>query len=56
MFGVRTIAIGAELLVLRGEELDRSCARVVIHASDAVAAAAAGAKGYLPPRPPRSRP
>ena len=24
MFGVRTIAIGTELLVLRGEELDRS--------------------------------
>ena len=51
MFGVRTIAIGAELLVLRGEELDRSLRKgVVIHASDAVAAAAAGAKGYLPPR------
>ena len=51
MFGVRTIVIGAELLVLRGEDLDRSLRKgVVIHASDTVAAAAAGAKGYLPPR------
>jgi Animal haem peroxidase len=51
MFGVRTIMIGAELLVLRGEALDRSLRRgVLIHASDTVAAAAAGAKGYLPPR------
>ena len=51
MFGVRTIVIGAELLVLGGEDLDRSLRKgVVIHASDTVAAAAAGAKGYLPPR------
>jgi hypothetical protein len=51
MFGVRTIMIGAELLVLRGEALDRSLRKgVLIHASDTVAAAAAGAKGYLPPR------
>jgi hypothetical protein len=51
MFGVRTILIGAELLVLGGEDLDRSLRKgVVIHASDTVAAAAAGAKGYLPPR------
>jgi hypothetical protein len=51
LFGVRTIVIGAELLVLRGEQLDRSLRKgVVIHASDTVAAAAAGARGYLPPR------
>jgi hypothetical protein len=51
LFGVRTIVIGAELLVLRDEALDRSLRKgVVIHASDTVAAAAAGAKGYLPPR------
>jgi Animal haem peroxidase len=51
MFGIRTVVIGTELLVLRGEALDR-CLRkgVLIHASDTVAAAAAGAKGYLPPR------
>ena len=51
MFGVRTVVIGTELLVLRGEALDRSLRKgILIHASDTVAAAAAGAKGYLPPR------
>jgi hypothetical protein len=51
MFGVRTVVIGTELLVLRGEALDRSLRKgVLIHATDTVAAAAAGAKGYLPPR------
>ena len=51
MFGIRTVVIGTELLVLRGQALDRSLRKgVLIHASDAVAAAAAGAKGYLPPR------
>ena len=51
IFGIRTVMIGAELLVLRGEALDRSLRKgVLIHASDTVAAAAAGAKGYLPPR------
>jgi hypothetical protein len=51
MFGIRTIVIGTELLVLRGEALDRSLRKgILIHASDTVAAAAAGAKGYLPPR------
>jgi Animal haem peroxidase len=51
MFGVRTIVIGAELLFLRDKELERALRNgVLIHASDTVAAAAAGAKGYLPPR------
>ena len=51
MFGIRTILIGADLLLLRGKELDRALRRaVLIHASDTVAAAAAGGKGYLPPR------
>jgi hypothetical protein len=51
MFGIRTVVIGTELLVLRGEALDRSLRKgVLIHATDTVAAAAAGAKGYLPPR------
>jgi hypothetical protein len=51
MFGIRTVVIGTELVVLRGEALDRSLRKgILIHATDTVAAAAAGAKGYLPPR------
>src|SRR3954452_11031979 len=50
MFGIRTVLIGGELLVRRDRELDRALRRaVLIHATDTVAAAAAGAKGYLPP-------
>jgi hypothetical protein len=51
LFGIRTVMIGTELLVLRGKALDRSLRKeVLIHAGDTIAAAAAGAKGYLPPR------
>ena len=39
LFGVRTILIGRDLLVLRGEALDRALvAAPLIHASDTVAA------------------
>ena len=51
MFGIRTVLLGADLLLLRGEELDRALRRApLIHASDTIAAAGAGAKGYLAPR------
>ena len=40
LFGVRTILIGRDLLVLRGEALDRALeAAPLIHASDTVSAA-----------------
>ena len=50
LFGIRTIIIGAELLVLHGDDLER-CLRngVLIHASDAISAAAAGVGKQLPP-------
>lgn len=51
MFGIRTVVLGAELLLLDGDELDRSLRTgVLIHASDALAAASAGATHRLPPR------
>jgi hypothetical protein len=51
MFGIRTVVIGAELLLLDGEELDRALRTgVLIHASDVLAAASAGATRRLPPR------
>ena len=49
MFGIRTVVIGVELLVLDGDDLDRSLrAGVVIHSSDALAAATAGINKQLP--------
>ena len=51
MFGIRTILIGADLLVLRGEERRRAARlAVVIHSSDTISAAAAGLRGDLPRR------
>jgi hypothetical protein len=50
LFGIRTVVIGVELLVLDGDDLDRSLRNgVLIHASDAVSAATAGARRQLPP-------
>ena len=51
MFGVRTIAIGVDLLLPAGPIRDHAV-RVapVIHASDTVAAAIGGIRGQLPPR------
>jgi hypothetical protein len=52
MFGIRTVVIGAELLVLRGDELRRATRlAVLIHACDTVSAATAGIRGDLPRRP-----
>ncbi|HYT27314.1 MAG TPA: hypothetical protein VEP73_12620 [Actinomycetota bacterium] len=49
LFGIRTVVIGVELLVLEGDDLDRSLRNgVLIHASDAVSAATAGARKQLP--------
>lgn len=49
MFGIRTILIGADLLVLHGEQRRRAARfAVLIHASDTVAAATAGLRGHLP--------
>jgi predicted nucleic acid-binding protein len=51
MFGVRTVLLGAELLIVRGEERRRAARRgILIHASDVVAAATAGVRGQMPPR------
>jgi hypothetical protein len=49
MFGIRTLLIGCDLLLLRGDELRRaSRLAVVIHASDTVSAVLAGVRGDLP--------
>jgi len=49
MFGIRTILIGADLLLLRGRERRRATRlAVVIHATDTISAAAAGLRGDLP--------
>jgi hypothetical protein len=51
MFGIRTILIGADLLLLTGEQSRRaSKMAVVIHASDTASAATCLVKGYLPRR------
>ena len=50
LFGIRTVLIGAELLFLRDDDLERSFRTgLLIHGSDAAAAMAAGAAGQLPP-------
>ncbi|MFC6006045.1 hypothetical protein [Angustibacter luteus] len=52
MFGVRTIVIGADLLLLQGEQRRRAVRlAVLIHASDTVSAATAGLRGDLPRKP-----
>jgi hypothetical protein len=49
MFGIRTVLIGADLLLLRGAERRRAARlAVVIHAADTISAAAAGVRGDLP--------
>lgn len=51
MFGIRTVVIGADLLLLTGEESRRaSRLAVVIHASDTASAVTCLVKGYLPRR------
>jgi hypothetical protein len=49
LFGIRTILLAAELFALRGDELQRALREgVLIHASDAVTAAALGVRGQVP--------
>ena len=49
MFGIRTILIGADLLLLEGEQRQRATRfAVVIHAADTISAASAGLSGDLP--------
>ncbi len=51
MFGIRTLLIGADLLLLTGEEQRRATRNaVLIHASDTVSAATCLMNGYLPRR------
>ena len=52
MFGIRTLVIGVELLVLKGDQRRRAVRlAVLIHASDTVSAAVAGIRGDLAPKP-----
>lgn len=49
MFGIRTVVIGLELLLLRGNELRRAeKLAVLIHATDTASAAVTAARGDLP--------
>jgi hypothetical protein len=49
MFGIRTLIIGADLLMLTGEEQRRATKMaVLIHATDTASAATCLVKGYLP--------
>ena len=51
MFGIRTVFIGADLLLARGARRDDAVRRAaIIHASDTIAAALAAATGRLPGR------
>jgi hypothetical protein len=51
MFGIRTIIIGLDLLLLTGEDLRRAeKLAIVIHASDTLSAAATTVRGDLPRR------
>jgi hypothetical protein len=51
MFGIRTVLLGADLLLLDGEDRRRAARMaVVIHASDTLSAACAGHRGHLPRR------
>lgn len=49
MFGIRTIAIGVDLLQLKGDDLRRATKlAVLIHATDTVSAATTLVRGNLP--------
>ncbi|WP_286175187.1 hypothetical protein [Mycobacterium sp. DL99] len=51
MFGIRTVLIGLDLLLLRGSELRRAeNLAVLIHATDTLSAAVTTARGDLPRR------
>ena len=49
MFGIRTLVIGADLLLLQGDERRKSArTAVLIHSTDTLSAATAGLRGDLP--------
>src|SRR2546428_790069 len=51
LFGIRTVILGGQLLVLQGERLEEALRLgVLIHAADATAALTAGLRGRLPRR------
>ena len=51
MFGIRTVLIGADLLLLHGEQRRRATQlAVLIHATDTASAVTAGLRGDLPRR------
>jgi hypothetical protein len=51
MFGIRTVVIGAELLLAEGEERRRATRlAVLIHGTDTLSALTAGVRGDLPRR------
>ncbi|WP_199820913.1 hypothetical protein [Streptomyces fulvoviolaceus] len=51
LFGIRTVLLGIDLLVLRGEPLEKALRRaVVIHSCDTVTAALLGVRGRVPAR------
>ena len=51
MFGIRTVVLGADLLLLQGAALERATRQaVVIHSSDTVCAVVGGLRGDLPRR------
>lgn len=51
MFGIRTVLIGADLLLLQGDSLRRATQMAVaIHAVDTLSALTAGIRGDLPRR------
>lgn len=51
MFGIRTVLIGAELLMPEGKIRDHAIRNaVIIHATDATAALLAGLSGQVPRR------
>jgi hypothetical protein len=55
LFGVRTVVLGADLLLLRGAALDRARKEaVIIHCADTVCAAIGGLRGEMPPRAARA--
>ena len=51
MFGVRTVLLGADLLLQKGAQLDRARTEaLIIHGSDTICAVIGGLRGDLPPR------
>jgi hypothetical protein len=51
MFGIRTVLIGADLLLQKGERRQEALRLgIVVHASDTLAAYLAGRSGKMPPK------